>query len=1215
MELKKREGLGKKIAIGVSLINLANMVGPVGVPVADTSVPGGHVCADNDLHGTSVNLPGEMGGYVQNFFCPRAAYAAEEYIERVPETSGGTQEVTAGDGDTQTIGTLCSGGMQVVNSGGTGIVSTIVHEARVIEINGKQVVNSGGTGTVIDLYSGEQRISAGGTGTVITNKGGDQRVYSGGTGTVITADNGSQDILAGGTGTVITNNGGLQVVSGGTGTVITMNGRRESYGEQFVYGGTGIVSTNNGGYQTIFAGGTGTVEIMDGGTQTLFGSCSGSVKTMNGGMQNVSNYCSGNVETMNGGMVKVQAFSNVDVKTMNDGYVYIAGGTCNVTTVNGGSVELFYGETNIAHFVSGTMSCYQAVTNIGDVYPGVVFILDHNTSNFTQNSGTQTIHSGATVKSFELTGNAASGGTQLVLNGGMAEGTVVREYGSLIVEAGGRTSGTVLAGGTETIMSGGISDVTNMSGGEMNVSAGGTANIGYYAGGTWSVEEGAITNVSEVAPGAFLDGGTQNSGTQKVDSGARTDNFVFVNGAAQEVLAGGTSKNTTVSAESTIIENSGAEIENLTINGGTWQINSGVTKTDEEIKTYTLDVRSGATAENITVSESGAIVENPGAVITIRSINNGGTWRIGSGVTKENQAVSGYTLEIMSGAVADGGTVAADGQITVNSGGTATQTVVNGGRQTINNGGMASETTLDSGSITVNSGGKAIKTAVNNGELFVAAGGEATETKMQGGTISVDDNAYVQIDEATAGYLRLLYTGDAMAKFGNSSVSNHSYTVDRLFATGDKVVLGHGNGSGYSINNTLNVGTMEGYADFVINTDLANNKSDKINIAATTGAAGKNGVIVNYDPSAESAPGTTIESSSPTGTIFATTDSAAAFEGKESKIDVGGNTYEYTPEVTGTPNGSRIDWAITALRYGTPSSSQLIKNGLGNRAYMLGRWRDSNADILRRLNEVRRGEESGIWVAITRGNQKAQGGSYGVKGTYTTLNLGFDRAVDNGWTVGGAISHSMGSEGYEKGSGESKLTTLSAYAMWQAESGQFAEFTARAGKLGSDFFSTGNSGTIKADGINSYGQSLSAGYGIRLNRENGWVFEPKAEFTWAHLNSAGYNTNEGTSAWADGANSAMASLGLHIGKFVGSKGYVYLDTKLVHDFAGGVGVDMYKGRWARLSDNIRGTWLDTQLGYSCKAGAWDIFVEAGLRAGGSAIRRDWQYKAGASFSF
>ena len=41
MELKKREGLGKKIAIGVSLINLANMVGPVGVPVADTSIPGG----------------------------------------------------------------------------------------------------------------------------------------------------------------------------------------------------------------------------------------------------------------------------------------------------------------------------------------------------------------------------------------------------------------------------------------------------------------------------------------------------------------------------------------------------------------------------------------------------------------------------------------------------------------------------------------------------------------------------------------------------------------------------------------------------------------------------------------------------------------------------------------------------------------------------------------------------------------------------------------------------------------------------------------------------------------------------------------------------------------------------------------------------------------------------------------------------------------------
>ena len=1233
MELKKREGLGKKIAIGVSLINLANVVGPVGVPVADISVPGGHACADNDLHGTSVNLPGEMGSYVQNFFCPRAAYAAEKYIERVPEASGGTQTVTAEDGDTQTIGTLCSGGKQVVNSGGTGIVSTIVHEATVVGQNGKQVVNSGGTGTVITQRGGEQLISSGGTGTVITQRGGSQRVYSGGTGTVITANNGAQAIESGGTGTVITNNGGQQYISGGTGTVITMNGRMESYGQQNVSGGTGIVSTMNGGLQTIFAGGTGTVEIMDGGTQTLFGSCSGSVKTMNGGWQNVSNYCSGNVDTMNGGMVKVQDFSNVDVKTMNDGYVNIVGGTCNVTTVNGGLVELSYGETNIAHFVSGTMSCYRAVTNIGDVYPGVVFILDHNTSNFKQNSGTQTIHSGATVKKFELTGNEASGGTQVVLDGGMAEGTVVREYGSLIVEAGGRTSGTVLAGGTETIMSGGISDVTNMSGGEMNVSAGGTANIGYYAGGIWSVEEGAITNVSEVAPGASLDGGTQNSGTQKVDSGATTDNFVFVNGAAQEVLAGGASKNTTVSAESTIIENSGAVIENLTINGGTWQINSGVTKTDEEIKTYTLDVRSGATAENITVSESGAIVENPGAVITIRSINNGGTWRIGSGVTKENQVVSGYTLEIMSGAVADGGTVAADGQITVNSGGvaentklnggkqtvnsggTATQTVVNGGRQTINNGGMASETTLDSGSITVNSGGKAIKTAVNNGELSVASGGEATETVMQGGTISVDDNASVQIDEATAGCLRLLYTGDAIARFGNSSVSNHSYSVDRLFATGDKAVLGHGNGSGWSINNTLNIGTMEGYADFVINTDLANNKSDKINIMATTGAARANGVIINYDPSMETMAGSDIPSSSPTGTIFATTDSAATFEGKEGRIDVGGNTYGYTPEVIGTPNGSRIDWSITKLHFGPLGPSPLLKNNVGNRAYMLGRWRDGNADILKRLNDVRRGEESGIWVAITRGNQKAQSGYYNVKGTYTNLNLGFDRKVNNGWTVGGAISHSMGSEGYENGSGESKLTSLSAYAMWQAKNNQFAEFTVRVGQLKSDLFTTGNSGTAHADGITSWGQSLSAAYGMRFKQADGWVFEPKAEFTWAHLNGAGYMADFRTSAYADSANSAMASLGLHIGKFVGSKGYVYLDTKLVHDFAGGVAVDMYNRGRASLADNIRGTWLDMMLGYSCKAGACDLFVEGGLRAGGSGVSRDWQYRLGFNWAF
>ena len=41
MKLKKRESLGKKIAIGMSLINLANVVGPFGMLATDISVPGG----------------------------------------------------------------------------------------------------------------------------------------------------------------------------------------------------------------------------------------------------------------------------------------------------------------------------------------------------------------------------------------------------------------------------------------------------------------------------------------------------------------------------------------------------------------------------------------------------------------------------------------------------------------------------------------------------------------------------------------------------------------------------------------------------------------------------------------------------------------------------------------------------------------------------------------------------------------------------------------------------------------------------------------------------------------------------------------------------------------------------------------------------------------------------------------------------------------------
>ncbi len=977
-----------------------------------------------------------------------------------------------------------------------------------------------------------------------------------------TSDTKSVSVDSGNTQTISTmNSGGTQTVSsGGTGTVSTMNGGKQTVKS----GGTGTVTTMSGGEQPI-GGGTGKITTMNNGTQMVNDGGTGTVSTMSNGTQTLFRGGTGTVSTMSGGMQTINGGTG-KITTMNNGTQTVdGGGTGTVTTMSGGEQNVSAGGTGTGTTMSG------GTQTVGWMGTGTVE---------TMNDGSQIVFSGGSGTVTTMN----SGGTQTVSSGGSGTVTAMNS-GSQVVQSGGSGSVANMSGGTQTIAANGSGSVANMSSGMQTICSGGTGTVGTMESGTQAVSAGGSGTIS------VLNGGTQTvSGTATVST---------MSGGTQEVASGGTSKVESLQG-GRVIENNGANISVTSATGGTWQINSGVSKTGGTISGYTMNVMSGATANSGTVTENGQIVVDGGKT---------------SGTKIENG-----TETILSGGISENAEITSGGTQIVQDGGMASGTQIAGGSLTVNNGGMARETTLDSGNMDIQSGGRAIKTTVNGGELFVSAGGEATETIMQGGTISVDDNAYVQIDEATAGYLRLLYTGDAMAKFGNSAVNNHSYAVDRLFATGDKVVLGHGNDSGYSINNALTIGTMEGYADFIINTDLANNQSDKINIGTTTGTAGANGVIVNYDPSAVSAPGTTIESSSPTGTVFATTDSTAKFEGKASLIDIGGNTYEYMPEVTATPNGNRTDWAITRLRYGNsptpkPKPSNLIKNALGNRSYMLGRWRDSNADILKRLNDVRRGGENGIWFAMTRGSQKAQDGIYNVNGTCTTLNLGFDRATKNGWTVGGAISHSTGSEGYEKGSGESNLTTLSAYAMWQSTGGKFAEFTARIGKLRSDICSTGNSGTIKANDIASFGQSLSAGYGIRMTRKNGWVFEPKAELTWAHLNSARYRTSEGTDTWANGANSVMASLGMHIGKFVGDKGYAYLDTKLVHDFAGSVGIDMYNRGWASLSDNISGTWLDTQLGYTCKAGAWDIFAEAGLRAGGSAITRNWQYRIGANFSF
>ena len=261
-------------------------------------------------------------------------------------------------------------------------------------------------------------------------------------------------------------------------------------------------------------------------------------------------------------------------------------------------------------------------------------------------------------------------------------------------------------------------------------------------------------------------------------------------------------------------------------------------------------------------------------------------------------------------------------------GGLASSTIISGGAQAIASGGKAVSTTIyNGGAQSIGVGGSASYTTINGGQQILAEGtednpgGYSEHITINGGTLTVNDYATAKIDSATGGMLELLENGLAEAWL----MGGTSFTFDDAFARGDTVRLGTDNST---IGKSLVITNMDGYANFYINTDLANNVADTITMTNVTNATEANKIYINYDPTL--ATGTTVAS---TNTTVATVGTAntATFEGAESTI--GG--YSFMPTITTTDNG--LTWSITGVSL--VGSSEQMYTVLGNASAQAAFWR------------------------------------------------------------------------------------------------------------------------------------------------------------------------------------------------------------------------------------------------------------------------------------
>lgn len=1075
--------------------------------------------------------------------------------------------------------------------------------------NSPKNVSTGTADGDVIVSGGQQNVYGTGSATNTTiNDGGNQFVYSGGSATTTTIDTGGNQVVDTGgtaTGTNILSGGTQTLTVGGTAISATVN----SSGKQNVYGSASGTTVNNGGRQNIASGGvaSGTilsgVSLSDRGTQNVSsGGIAISATVNSNGLQYVYSGGSASGTVISGGVQTIDSGGDATGAILNGGNQYVYG-SAGGTTVNSGY-----------QIISGTGIASGTTVNSG---------------------GTQRVSSGGSAVNAVID----SSGTQNIYEGGTAAGTIINSSGTQVVYGGGTaTNTTVNSGGYQSVQATGIATGTEIYGNGFQ-EVYGTANSTYIHGAAQHIHAGGTANDTDIAA----------NGRQYVSSGGNANGTVINNGF-QEILDGGRASGTTIHDGNQTVSG-GGQAFHTTISGGTQEVKTNAKAYNTTVSSGTQNLSGSSSLAETTVIHNGGTQEVGSIAVAHRTtISAGGRQIFNEGFARNTVIDSGGVQELDNGN-ADLTTILAGGVQNIISAGAATNTTIHsGGVQNVYYGGMAggqteisSDVTLD-GSVFLASGtlfsggtalsggtqnilgGSALGTIIYSGGTQAVSSGTAANTIIHsGGTQSVYRGAIVSDSTVNAGgVINLVQSGaalqgDTILNQGTVQIFNPatgSYEISRLVVNGGGTVkLAAG-----TVGNHLTLDDLQGAASFIINTDLANNTSDQIEIRSSTNAAGST-IQVAFDPGFASG-------SSISGTaVFANVDSGdASFQA----LPTDWGAYRFTPTVSASTDPGGTTWSITGLNTsgGTPGSNPGVSETMLTASDVITNnltlWRTENNSLMRRMGELRNDPgKAGEWVRFYRGETEADNpGSRHTKATYTAIQGGYDKKHSNykGGTLytGYTAGYLDASIGFNRGGGDASSLTVGAYGSWLGDKGHFLDVIAKQGRLKNSYHNyLLNPGNTKVTGsYHNWGTSLSVEYGFRQAQKDGWYLEPQAEISFGRVSAADYTASDSTRVHNSSLNSTVGRLGLAIGKTTPA-GSFYAKASIAREFSARSKITMSTGGLTpvTLDQDLKESWLEFALGLTGAVGKnTNGYLEIS-KTTGDTVKTPWQVNAGLRLSF
>ena len=357
----------------------------------------------------------------------------------------------------------------------------------------------------------------------------------------------------------------------------------------------------------------------------------------------------------------------------------------------------------------------------------------------------------------------------------------------------------------------------------------------------------------------------------------------------------------------------------------------------------------------------------------------------------------------------------------------------------------------------------------------------------------------------------------------------------------------HLNNSAVSLTNTnapyatLTItGNLTGSGIFNLNTNIAENKSDKIVVKGTAEGNHKIGVT---NQGANVANGKV--------TLVETNGGNAAFSltNPNNRVDLGAYQYFLTKEGNNwvlansknavtptspaapvapvTPNkpvvtpNKPVATPTTPVLPSTPLLSDLANAQVSLRQAQLLLVEDDLSGIHQRLGEVKNGEKGNVWVRNVNSRQKlaalstGESETSGFKQNVHSLQVGADAAVTDNLRVGGFVGRSQANVDFNDhyGDGKVRSNSVGLYAAYLADNGIYVDNIVKYSRLHA------NSDLTEKRHYNAY--TISSELGKRFSLANDWTITPQAQLAWTHISS---QENE------DSLSSVYSRIGLRVAK-------------------------------------------------------------------------------------